>query len=211
MAHIVLLGDSIFDNARYVPGGRSVIEHLRRALPGGSRATLLAVDGSVAADVVEQLGRLPADATHLVVSAGGNDALTHSGTILFGTAVSFAEVLTRLANIRGDFEREYSAMLEAVLTRGLPAVVCTVYDTIPGLGPAEQTGLCLFNDVILREAICAGVPVIDLRFVCTDATDYAQSSPIEPSAAGGGKIARAVSRAIAGLDGRGKASVVFTQ
>ncbi len=35
MNHIVLLGDSIFDNARYVPGGPSVIEHLRRGLPAG--------------------------------------------------------------------------------------------------------------------------------------------------------------------------------
>ena len=211
MAHVVLLGDSIFDNARYVPSGRSVVEHLQRALPGGWRATLLAVDGSVAADVVEQLDRLPADATHLVVSAGGNDALTHSGTILFGTAVSFAEVLTRLANIRGDFERQYSAMLGAVLARGLPTVVCTVYDAIPGLGPAEQTGLCLFNDVILLEAFHAGVPVIDLRLVCTEATDYAQSSPIEPSVAGGGKIARVVSRAIAGSGDSGvQVSAVFT-
>jgi hypothetical protein len=208
VGHVVLLGDSIFDNARYVPSGRAVVEHLRRALPGGWRATLLAVDGSVAADVVEQLDRLPADATHLVVSAGGNDALTHSGTILFGTAVSFAEVLTRLANIRAEFEREYSAMLAAVLARGLPTVVCTVYDAIPGLGPAEQTGLCLFNDVILREAFYAGVPVIDLRLVCTEATDYAQSSPIEPSVAGGGKIARAVSRAIADMGQRDGSIVI---
>lgn len=88
MGHIVLLGDSIFDNARYVPGGPSVVEHLRRALPAAWRATLLAVDGSVAADVVRQLADLPADATHLVVSAGGNDALGHSYTILHGTADS---------------------------------------------------------------------------------------------------------------------------
>ena len=35
MGHVILLGDSIFDNARYVPGGPSVIEQLRRALPDG--------------------------------------------------------------------------------------------------------------------------------------------------------------------------------
>jgi hypothetical protein len=210
MGHVVLLGDSIFDNARYVPGSPSVVEQLRRALPAGWRATLLAVHGSVAADVVRQLDGLPADATHLVVSAGGNDALGHSGTILYETADSFAEVLTRLAHIRADFQRDYRAMLRAVLARGLPAVVCTVYDAIPGLGPAEHAGLCLFNDVILREAFRADVPVIDLRLVCTDATDYAQSSPIEPSAAGGGKIARAVSRAIGGLVDLRHGCAVFT-
>ena len=75
MAHVVLLGDSIFDNARYVPGRPAVIEQVRQALPGGWRASLLAVDGHVTGDVAGQLRGLPADATHLVVSAGGNDAL----------------------------------------------------------------------------------------------------------------------------------------
>ncbi len=45
MNHVVLLGDSIFDNARDVPGGPSVIEHLRRILPAGWQATLLAQAG----------------------------------------------------------------------------------------------------------------------------------------------------------------------
>src|SRR5688572_1030904 len=96
MAHVVLLGDSILDNARYVPGGPSVIEHLRRALPRGWQGTLLAIDGSVASDVAAQVERLPSDATHLVVSAGGNDALGHSAMILRESAASFAEVLDRL-------------------------------------------------------------------------------------------------------------------
>ena len=60
-----------------------------------------------------------------------------------------------------------------------------------------------------KALLARGVRVIDLRFVFTDATDYAQSSPIEPSAAGGGKIARAVSRAIAGLNERERGCRVF--
>src|SRR4051794_6789751 len=107
MRHVVLLGDSIFDNDRYVPGGPSVIEHLRRALPAGWRATLLAVDGSVASGVARQLERLPADATDLVVSTGGNDALGYSSLILHEPAGSFAEVLSRLAEIRSEFRGEY--------------------------------------------------------------------------------------------------------
>jgi hypothetical protein len=195
MSHVVLLGDSIFDNERYVPGGPSVIEHLRRVLPKGWRATLLAVDGSVASDVRDQLARLPADATHLVVSAGGNDALANS-MVLRETAGSFAEVLARLAGVRAEFQGDYQAMLRVVLDRGLPAVVCTVYDSIPGLDPADHAGLSLFNDVILREAFRAGLPVVDLRLTCNEAKDYAAMSPIEPSAIGGGKIARAVERAV---------------
>ena len=81
MGHVVLLGDSIFDNARYVPDRPPVIEQLRQALPRGWRATLLAVDGDVTEDVTTQLRDLPADATHLVVSAGGNDALGESDVL----------------------------------------------------------------------------------------------------------------------------------
>ena len=73
--HLVLLGDSIFDNAAYVPGGRpAVIDQVRSRLPEGWSATLLARDGSVIDDVHRQL-ELPADATHLVLSVGGNDVL----------------------------------------------------------------------------------------------------------------------------------------
>ncbi len=73
MKHIILLGDSIFDNARYVPGGPSVIEHLRRILPKEYRATLLAQDDTITSDVIRQVEQVPDDATHLVVSAGLED------------------------------------------------------------------------------------------------------------------------------------------
>ena len=209
MGTVVLLGDSIFDNARYVPGGPSVLEHLRRCLPRGWQATLLAVDGAVVADVSDQLARLPADASHLVVSAGGSDALGHSSLILREPAESFAEVLSRLADVRSEFQRDYRSMLQEVLGCGKPTAVCTVYDAIPGLSRAEHTGLCLFNDVILREAFRVGVPVIDLRLICNEASDYAPSSPIEPSAAGGGKIARAVNRVVTGFDFQAGGSRIF--
>ena len=48
----------------------------------------------------------------------------------------------------------------------------------------------VFNDVILRVAVEYGLAVIDLRFVCTEPSDYA--NPIEPSSIGGAKIARAI-------------------
>lgn len=209
MNHVILLGDSIFDNAHYVPGGPSVIEHLRRCLPGAWRATLLARDGAVTAAVSRQIEQLPPDATHLVVSVGGNDALGHSSLILHEPAESFAEVLSRLAEIQEQFRQDYRAMLERVLDHRKPTAVCTVYDAIPGLGPAERAGLCLFNDVILREAIRTGVPVIDLRLICNDRDDYSRSSPIEPSVVGGGKIARAASRLATEYDFKGEGTRVF--
>ena len=81
MNHVVLLGDSIFDNAAYVHGSPDVIKHLRAMLPPDWQATLLAVDGSVTTDVISQIKRTPVAATHLIVSAGGNDGLSRADVL----------------------------------------------------------------------------------------------------------------------------------
>jgi hypothetical protein len=136
MNHVVLLGDSIFDNARYVPDRPAVIDQLRKALPAGWRASLLAVDGHITEDVQRQLAELPADASHLVVSAGG-------------------------------------------------------------------------NEIILREAFLAGLPVIDLRLVCDRASDYSHVSSIEPSMAGGAKIAAAIAQVVTTHDFARQRSIIY--
>ena len=195
MGHVVLLGDSIFDNACYVPGRPAVIDQVRQALPHGWLATLLAVDGHSTEDVVRQLGGLPASATHLVVSAGGNDALGESG-ILGEDTGTVGEALALVHEVRTRFRRSYRAMLQALSAVGKPMAVCTVYDAVPGLAAAEQTALAGFNEIILREAFLAGLPVIDLRLVCDRPADYSDVSPIEPSAVVGAKIARVIAEVV---------------
>lgn len=195
MRHVVLLGDSIFDNASYVPGEPPVIEQLRAALPKGWNATLLAVDGDRTPDVIHQVKRLPGDASHLVVSCGGNDALGYS-TVLMEPASSVHEAMQQIATIKRAFTRSYQAMLEPLITLGKPLTVCTIYDAIPGLGDAERAALSVFNEVILKEAVRVHADVIDLRLICTAASDYSTLSPIEPSAAGGETIARVIARLV---------------
>jgi hypothetical protein len=207
--HVVLLGDSIFDNAAYVGGGPDVITQLRPALPAGWRCTLCAVDGAVVADVERQLARVPEDATHLVVSAGGNDALGHID-ILSRRARSAAEVLGLLADAVAPFEARYRRMLTTVLGCGLPVTVCTVYNgNLPDALTQRlaSTALAVFNDAILRIAVETRTAAIELRLVCDDPGDYA--NPIEPSVRGGGKIARAVARALAERSATGRASEIF--
>ena len=195
MGHVVLLGDSVFDNGAYVrPGEPDVVQQLRRRLPAGWGATLAAVDGAVADGVRRQLERVPPGATHLVVSVGANDALRRQD-VLGAPARLVAEALLALAGARDGFARGYRAMLEAVLARGLPAALCTVYD--PRFPDATRqrvavAGLTLFNDVITREAFGRGLPLVDLRLVCGEDADYA--NPIEPSARGGEKMADAMAR-----------------
>ena len=196
MAHVVLLGDSIFDNLSYTRGGPDVIRQVREHVPAGWDATLLAVDGAVTLNVASQLARLPQDATHLVVSAGGNDGLANVD-ILYRRVDSVAAAMHRLGALAAEFEERYRDMLRGVLRAGLPAAVCTIYwprFPDPGEQRALVAALSLFNDVILRAAFEAGVPVLDLRLICNEDADYA--NPIEPSSHGGDKIARAIVRLV---------------
>jgi hypothetical protein len=198
MGHIVLLGDSVFDNAAYVPDQPDVVTQLRSLLPGGWTASLNAVDGSVTCDVKRQLDRLPPDTTHLVVSVGGNDALCHTS---LGTerVRSVSEVVHRLAEIKGQFRDEYRAMLDAALACNLPTAICTVYRgnfDDPEMQKFADVGTSIFNDVITSEASARSLPLIDLRVIFDDKDDYA--NPIEPSAIGGEKIARAILELLTG-------------
>jgi hypothetical protein len=101
-------------------------------------------------------------------------------------------------------------MLDALLAVGKPATVCTVYDEIPGLGPAEKAALAGFNEIILREAFSVSVPVIDLRLICNRPSDYSHVSPIEPSAVGGAKIVRVIAEVVTMHDFGKRRSTVFS-
>jgi hypothetical protein len=192
MRHIVLLGDSIFDNRPYTEGGPDVIAQVRKLLPGGSRATLLAVDGAATEDIPDQVRLLPSDATHLVLSVGGNDAIMHSD-LLLKPLKSTASAVAELAEVSQRFEKQYRRAVEACRKPGLPLTICTIYN---GSFPDRDyqrlasTALMVFNDPILRIAFEFQLSVIDLRFVCSAPDDYA--NPIEPSSIGGAKIARCI-------------------
>jgi lysophospholipase L1-like esterase len=209
MKHVVLLGDSIFDNKRYVGDGPDVIDQLKGDLPSGWTASLNALDGSTTRDIAGQLKRLPPDATHLVVSVGGNDALQHKD-LLDERASSVAGVLDKLGKIGAEFQANYRAMLDQVLATKLPAAVCTIYEAHYKNSDTHRiaaTGLTVFNDIITREAFARGLPLIDLRLIVTEDGDYAND--VEPSSQGGAKIARAIADLVTTDDPKQARSVVF--
>ena len=189
MKHLALLGDSIFDNAAYVAGAPAVIDQVRKNLPSGWQASLLAVDGSVAIDVIDQIKRLPASVTHLVLSVGGNDALGALEQLHAPNPLWVMQALKLFADIQARFEADYAQVIAAALATKKPLLICAVYNQVPGLTPELRTALSLFNDVITQTAAQRCIPVFDLRTICTEVSDYSAVSPIEPSASGGEKIA----------------------
>ena len=115
MAHIVLLGDSIFDNASYTKGRPAVISQVRQLLPTGWQASLLAVDGATTEKVPSQLQRLPPDASHLVLSVE-ETTLCVMATSSTGRLILQPRLCLRCPMSRGILRR-------STATRFQPAVV----------------------------------------------------------------------------------------
>ena len=210
MKHIVLLGDSIFDNRSYVePGEQDVPNQLRALVRGGDcKVTNLAVDGHVTRHIVTQLNNLPSDATHLFLSVGGNDGLEHL-SIFNDNIDTIGDALQKMYLIGETFQQKYSGMLDSVLMHKLPTAVCNIYyprffssslDRVVSYLPVMMDGEKLqqmtmaaetiFNDIIMFEAFNRNLPLIDLRVLCNDDQDFA--NPIEPSCRGGLKIAHKI-------------------
>jgi len=192
MPHIVLPGDSVFDNAAYVAGGPDVVRQLRAILPPGWRATLSARDGAVIADLAGQLQKLPAGSSHLVVSIGGNDALGEAA-VLEASVASMAEALELMTRARERFQSAYIRMLDQLLETHLSVAVATIYEPRfpePARRRLAATALTVLNDVVTRQAFARQIDLIDLRTICDEDADFANA--IEPSVRGGAKIVRAI-------------------
>ncbi|HEY0034932.1 MAG TPA: SGNH/GDSL hydrolase family protein [Devosia sp.] len=207
MQHLLLLGDSIFDNASYAGSGKDVLAKLQAFLPLSAKATLLARDGAVIEAIIEQIGRLPSDTSLFVISAGGNDALRASG-VLLEPASSVAESLGKILGVRDAFAANYRRLLDRASACRLPFAVCTIYDVqLPDPSQRRLANLALgiLNDVITREAVSRRVPIIDLRVMLTDHSHFANA--IEPSEVGSAAIASAINQLVLG---QGGATSVYT-
>jgi hypothetical protein len=207
MSHVVLLGDSIFDNSAYTLDEPDVVTHLRTFLPQEWRATLLAVDGATIGGMGSQVARVMDDTTHLVVSIGGNDVLEHTA-LLRARVASTSEALALFSSRVAQFATDYRSAIERVLALRRETILCTIYNgnldrEVAGIA---RMALTLFNDVILQLAIELGLAAIELRQVCSTPTDYANA--IEPSGAGGRKIAAAIAASLGVVPARRRATVV---
>ena len=190
MKHIVLAGDSIFDNDGYVLGEPGVVEQLRKSIPASWSAYKIAVDGDCIHHVNNQLKGLPTNCTDLVVSVGGNDARQHSN--LLSRVNTPSDLLTIMSGPVLAFRAAYSEMLDTISQLNVRLHVCTIYTAVPFDDPVLRRyapmAIEAFNTIIVEEAALREIPVFRLEEVCTEQGDFAATSPIEPSSQGGQKI-----------------------
>lgn len=204
--HLVLLGDSVFDNRAYTGGEPEVAAHLQAILPSW-RVSLRAVDGSTTRELAAQLVDFPADATEVVVSIGGNDALDNVDLLELPVG-STSQALDLFEARVQAFDSNYRSAIEAVVALGRSTTLCTVYNgNFEGAQASRiRVALMMFNDVIYRTGLSLGLNVVELRSVCREAVDFA--NPIEPSGVGGRKIALAIAGAVGAREPAARRSVL---
>ena len=197
MKRILLLGDSIIDNGAYVrPGEPDVTKQLQALLPEHA-VIKRALDGAVCADVLSSQVADLESTDRIILSAGGNDALQHIDLLEAATATTAKDLLVRLGTIRKEFSRTFASLLDRLAITCAPVMVLTVYNpSFDGQGmdatyqQAAESAVSIFNDVIQQEAHRRAFNLLELRTLFTDHADYA--NPIEPSAIGGAKLAKAM-------------------
>jgi hypothetical protein len=189
LGHVVLLGDSILDNEHYTMGAPDVSQRLHGMLGDDWAVSLAARDGAVTETLKYQLPHIPLDATHLVVSIGGNNAMGETGMLTDPREMTMRDAMSELSLMGEVFGISYEEAMTPLLSLGVPVTACTIYDC-DFEDSAVALGIAVFNDVILRFALAHDLGILDLRAVCTLPSDYELT--IEPSATGGAKIAAAV-------------------
>ena len=226
MKHVILAGDSIFDNGIYVKSGEpDVSSQLQGLMDEGDKVSLLAVDGHVINNVEGQLRNLPNDTTHLVISVGGNNAMRILNELSRATR-NIGDGFLTFHDFRESFESDYVEMLTNALSFNIPTTLCTIYHPCFNHSDMERvsdymshgvdsetlqkkamTALPIFNDIIFQEAVNFNIPVIDLRLIFNDKSDYANE--IEPSAIGGLKMAKVIKEVVYEHDFSSNNTIVY--
>jgi len=141
---------------------------------------------------------VPEGASHLILSVGGNDALAHSHLLSDNTTPGM-QILEYLDLVASGFESSYRKLINKISNLRLPLAVFTIYNgnLEPPFVKAARAAVAVFNDKIYQVAGAYAVPVLELRRICNELSDYA--NPIEPSSSGGKKIAASILRHVQSL------------
>lgn len=196
MTEYVLLGDSVFDNERYVEAGQSTPEILSQL--SGFPVKNYAVDGAIIEDVYRQIDMWLDDEGYTptqeaVLSVGGND-LVHILSEFQGQDNLDSSILV-MDRVLYEFEKEYRELLSYVLER-VPQTILFRVQTVYEADPTTDVGLYgrvlipAFNLKIMKLAEEFGYDVLRSDLALVDEEDFTKI--IEPSAQGSYKLARLI-------------------
>ena len=211
MNKLTMLGDSVFDNKKYIgteePDVKDQVKKILDEEFASMDLEFLAEDGAVIERMIKyQIPRIPENTSHLCVSIGGNDLLGLTGLLSMNLGEDFQKNLIVLSKVKERFRGDYGRMIGVLDEIKIPYTVFRIYypgnpdtglDRVRLSGDMGFTGtevaVDAFNAVIDEKAssseYCKGIVAIDRLFM---GRHECYANPIEPSRIGGEIIARKV-------------------
>jgi len=185
---IVLFGDSILNNTRYVASGKSVTASLKRMY--GDNLQTYAQDGAYISNIYGQVEQhetyggwddAGSSKTHIIISVGGNDLLNalNMGDLDDSKVTHLSSKYERLLNyIRGKYPNAVLHLLN-------------VYQPVDDVFTSAAAQIEKWNDSVYKASTGGGkksqvTNVVKIDEVCVNESDFVNT--IEPSVKGGKKI-----------------------
>lgn len=182
---IILMGDSVLNNANYVPEGKSVYDNLNSKL---SKIISVAKDGATINDLYSQLDKIPVNLnnsdTYIFISAGGNDILNKR------TELTSNEI-KRLFDTYMDFLKALRTKLGSAKIN-----IMNLYLPINPRFKSYKTSIDQWNELINNYSNKIGemYNVVDLHVLLTMPEDFVYD--IEPSESASNKISNLITLTI---------------
>ena len=179
--YVILMGDSVLNNANYVPEGKSVFDILKSKL---SNSLNVSKDGATISDLYGQLDKIPIklnnEETYIFISAGGNDILNK------GAALSNADI-RKLFNSYMDFLKALRIKLGSAKIN-----IMNLYLPVNPRYQSYKESIDQWNQLIDENSSKIGemYNVVDLHSLLTTPEDFIYD--IEPSESASEKIANLI-------------------
>ena len=179
--NIVLIGDSILNNANYVPSEKSVVDILKTKT---QKVFNFAKDGATISDCYGQLDKIPTDLnttdTYVFISAGGNDILNKRGQL-------DSSEITKLFNSYMDFIKALRVKLGSAKIN-----ICNLYLPANPRYNTYKSSIEQWNQLIKENSSKIGemYNIINVDTLLTTPDDFVYD--IEPSEIASQKIANVI-------------------
>ena len=179
--NIILMGDSVLNNSKYVPTNKSVFAILKTKT---NNVFNYAKDGATISDLYDQLDKIPLELnkseTNIFISAGGNDILNK-------------QIKLNDASIKQLFN-SYLTFLDALRTK-LNSVKINLLNLYLPSNPrykSYQLSVDTWNQLLQKNANTIGkmYNVVDIHSLLTSPSDFVYD--IEPSETASEKIANLI-------------------
>lgn len=178
---VILMGDSVLNNANYVPEGNSVYDILKTKL---NNILNVATDGATINDLYTQLDKIPVDLnntdTYIFISAGGNDILNSRKEL---TNNDILQLFNKYMNFLEALRAKLGSVKINILNLYLPS-----NPRYQSYKPSIEQWNKLINQY--SNKIGEMYNVVDLYSLLTSLDDFVYD--IEPSASASNKIANLI-------------------